>query len=57
MEGVGEEGEGEVSACGVAGEDDVLGEFVQSVEDVGEEGGGLLELAGIFGYWGEVWSY
>jgi hypothetical protein len=54
---MGEEGEGEVSACGVASEDDVLGEFVQGVEDVREDGGGLLELAGVFGYWGEVWSY
>lgn len=54
MRDVAHEGEGEVSACGVAGEDDVLWEAVELVKDVVEEGGGLLQLARIAGHGGEV---
>lgn len=33
-----------------------MGRGVEGVEDVGEEEGGLLELAGVFSYRGEVWG-
>ena len=48
------EGEGKVSACGIAGEDDVLWWVVEIVDDVVQEGGGLLQLSWVLGYGGEV---
>lgn len=56
MGDVGEELEGDVSAGGVAGDDDIGGGFMPDVDGVGEEGGGLLELAGVRGCGCEVYA-
>lgn len=49
MGDVREEGEAEVCACRVAGEDYGGGRDVEGVEEVEEEGGGLLELPRVLG--------
>lgn len=53
VQDVGEDAEGEIGACGVAGEDDGFGCAVQGGEGVAEEGDALLELARVDGLRGE----